>query len=225
MSQSYFGKYTGIVESNAHDAKLGWIDVIVPTIFGSEEVVTARPALPFGYLFAPDIEQKVWIEFEGGSTELPLWTGVQYLEDGVPDAYDLDPPEKRILHSPSGHVMIFNDQSGSEAIEIHDGPNGHTVVLNGDGIKVSDGANTNEVALDSNGVLVKNSSGAKIELSTSGITVDAGAGTVTIKGSMIELKGASSAGMPVLQAQLDTGIGNLGAPVPLIGPGNQTVKA
>ena len=225
MAQEYFGKYTGIVESNSHDAKLGWIDVKVPTIFGNEEVVTARPALPFGYLFAPDKEQKVWIEFEGGSTELPLWTGVQYLQDGVPDAYDLDPPEKRVLHSPSGHVMIFNDKSGSEAIEIHDGPNGHNVVLNKDGITVSDGAHGNEVVLSSSGVLMKNSSGAKIELASSGITVDAGAGNITIKGLMIELKGTSSLGMPVLQAQLDTGIGNLGAPVPLIGPGNSSVKA
>jgi hypothetical protein len=150
---------------------------------------------------------------------------VQYLQDGVPDAYDLDPPEKRVLHTPSGHMIVFNDKSGSEAIEILDGPNAHAMVLNKDGITIKDGANKNEVLLNSTGVTIKNQGGAKIELASSGITVDAGAGTVTIKGSMLELKGSASLGMPVLQAQLDTGIGNLGAPVPLIGPGNSTVKA
>ena len=94
MPGEYFGIYTGIVKDNHDGEKLGQLQVSVPTIFPPEEAVTARAALPYGGFFVPEI---------GGE-----W---------APEA-DADPPQKRVIRTPSGHVILLNDRGGEEGIEI-----------------------------------------------------------------------------------------------------------
>lgn len=240
MAGGYFGKYSGIVSDNVDPDKLGQLKVEVPAVFPDGEVVVARPALPYGVFFMPEVGVNVWVEFEGGDTGLPLWTGVQYIA-GSEWAPESDIPEKRVLRTPSGHIVLFDDKGGEEKIQITDGVNGHVITLDSKGIDVKDGKNSHEVALTSSGVKVtdganqhsvelsssgakvETAAGAKVELTAATTTVDGGSGMVQVKGSMIML--SSSAAMPVLRANIDQGIGNLGAPVPLIGPGNLTVLA
>jgi hypothetical protein len=230
----YFGKYTGLVKDNRDSDKLGKLQVSVPSIFPPEELVNARPALPYGHFFVPEVDAKVWVEFEGGDSGLPIWTGVQYVAGEWPAEADVDPPQYRVLKTAANHVVLFNDKDGEEAIEIRDGKTGHVIKLDRSGIKiddgknhhqialsaqgiaVKDGANGHEIALSSSGVKISTTAGAKIEMTPSAITIDAGAGMINL---------SSSALQPVLRANIDQGIGNLGAPVPLIGPGNLFVKA
>jgi hypothetical protein len=240
MAGGYFGKYSGIVSDNVDPAKLGQLKVEVPAVFPDGEIVVARPALPYGVFFMPEVAVNVWIEFEGGDTSLPLWTGVQYIA-GSEWAKESDIPEKRVLRTPSGHIVLFDDKSGEEKIQITDGVNGHVVTLDSKGIDVKDGKNNHELALTSSGIKVTDavnsntielsssgakvstSGGQKVELTASSTSVDGGPGMVEVKGSMIKI--SASAAAPVLRAGVDQGIGNLGAPVPLIGPGNLTVMA
>jgi hypothetical protein len=72
------------------------------------------------------------------------------------------------------------------------------------------------------GVTVEAKTGAKVALTAAGASVDAGAGIVEVKGSVIKL--STAAALPVIRVT-DQGIGNLGAPVVLAGPGNPTVLA
>jgi hypothetical protein len=151
----------------------------------------------------------------------------------------VDPPTIRAIKTPSGHVLLFDDTSGQEAIQLTDGVNGHVIKLDQSGVTVTDGVSSHElsfasggitvkegggnsVELTSSSVTVKTSSGAKVEVSSTGVSVDAGPGTVEVKGSMIKL--SSSAALPVLRVT-DQGIGNLGAPVVMTGPGNLQVLA
>lgn len=119
MPDLYFGKYTGIVTDNRDDQNLGQIKVSAPAIFPPDEHVIARPALPYGVFFVPEVGAKVWVEFEGGDTGLPLWTGVQYVAGEWAEEARLSPPQRRVIKSASGHVMIFSDKNGEERIEIH----------------------------------------------------------------------------------------------------------
>lgn len=239
MPEQYFGKYSGIVKDNGDADKLGQIKVSVPSIFPPDELMVARAALPYGFFFVPENEAKVWVEFEGGDSGLPLWTGLQYVAGEWAAEAAADPPQKRALKTAAGHLVLFDDKGGEESILIKDGVNGHTITLDQNGVDVTDGVSGNDLAftssgvalkdgggnsveITSSGVTVKTSSGAKVEVTSSGVSVDAGAGLVEVKGSAIKL--SSSAALPVLRVT-DQGIGNLGAPVVMIGPGNPLVLA
>jgi hypothetical protein len=240
VPDQYCAKYSGIVQDNSDPDNLGRIQVSVPSIFPPDEQMQARPALPFGYFFVPEVGAKVWVEFEGGDSGFPLWTGLQYVAGEWASEAAVDPPTKRAIKTPSGHVVLFDDTSGQEAIQITDGVNGHVIKLDQSGVTVTDGVSSHELGFASGGVTlkdggagnsleitsssvtVKTATGAKVELSATGVSVDAGAGMVEVKGSLIKL--SSSAALPVLRIT-DQGIGNLGAPVVMIGPGNPTVLA
>ncbi len=200
----------------------------VPALFPADELVTARPALPYGYFFVPENGAKVWVEFEGGDSGLPLWTGIQYVAGEWADEAKVNPPQKRVIKTASGHLIIFDDKDGEAGIEIKDGVNGHDITLNKDGISVKDGVNKHSIAFDSNGVTVKTQSGAKVqltssgaivdsgkptggkvELTPSGVAVEGGQGIVTVTGNLIQL---GPGAVPVIRMG-DSGIGNLGAPV------------
>jgi hypothetical protein len=232
MPGQYFGKYTGIVKDNRDNDNLGQIRVSVPAIFPAEEQIVARPALPYGFFFVPENEAKVWVEFEGGDPGLCLWTGVNYIAGEWPADARVNPPQYRAIVTAASHVLQFDDKSGEEAIHLKDGVNHHEVHLTNSGIDIKDGVNHHELRLDSGGVTVTANTGSTITLrvspggtitiDASGITVDAGSLPVTVLGLVVKL--SSSAAMPVLRLG-DSGVGNLGAPVPLIGPGNLTVLA
>ena len=236
MPDQYFGVYSGVVKDNSDPDKLGCLQVSVPSIFPEDEVMPARPALPYGVFFVPEVDALVWIMFEGGRPGLPLWIGVQNVSATAMAEADADPPEKRVIKTASGHVVLLNDVSGSEGIEIKDGVNGHAVTFDQKGVKIVDGANGHElemsssgatlkasgheVVLGSSGVTVKTQTGAKVELTTSGVTVQS-PGTVEVKGSLIKL---ADGVLPVARVG-DQGIGNLGAPVVILPPGNPKVLA
>ncbi|XXY13201.1 phage baseplate assembly protein V [Sorangium sp. So ce216] len=160
MPARYFGKYTGIVRDNRDDQLLGHLQVVVPAIFPEEEIVIARPALPYGFFFVPEKDAKVWIEFEGGDPGLPIWTGIQYVQgEWAPEA-EADPPEKRVVKTASGHLVVFNDTGGEESIEIKDGKSGHTITLDKEGIKVR--AKDKTVAIDAGSGEIKVTSASKV---------------------------------------------------------------
>ena len=240
----YFGKYSGIVKDNRDSEKLGKVKVSVPAIFPPDELMDARPALPYGWFFVPENETQVWVEFEGGDASLPLWTGVQALSGKWASEVDLDPPEKRGLKTKAGHLILFDDKSGEELIRIFEGVHSHEILLDKNGITVTDGVNSHTLKFDSSGVKISTQGGASMELTSSGVTVDAGSGSLTLKGSSItldasatvEAKGSvvnlnaslvklgSSAALPVARVT-DQGIGNLGAPVVILPPGSTQVLA
>ncbi|HJQ24881.1 MAG TPA: phage baseplate assembly protein V [Blastocatellia bacterium] len=126
MPDKYFGKYSGIVTDNLDALILGQLKVQVPAIFGPDEQVVARPALPYGVFFVPEIATKVWVEFEGGDPGLPIWTGVQSVPGEWAAEAQANPPKKRVIKTAAGHLIILDDTNGQEGIEIKS--NTHIVI-------------------------------------------------------------------------------------------------
>jgi hypothetical protein len=118
MPDKYFGKYSGIVMDNLDPEQLGRVRVSVPAIFPPDEVLWARPALPYGHFFVPEIGLKVWVEFEGGDTGLPLWTGLQYVPGEWPPEAAVSPPQRRVIKSAVGNFIILYDMGAEQGIEI-----------------------------------------------------------------------------------------------------------
>ncbi len=152
--QQYFGKYRGIVVDNKDPLKLGRIKVRVPSIL----VCTVEPTQPCdpnadvkdgdpsvsdwawpcvpcggaseqGFFFIPDVCAHVWVEFEEGNLEHPIWVGTFWANPGKKpqtpqEAQDMagtkkdSEPQRRMLKTTSGHVLEFCDIKGKESITL-----------------------------------------------------------------------------------------------------------
>ena len=88
MSQRYFGPYRGQVVDNQDPTGNMRIRVRVPGMFGENPSPWAAPCVPPGFRVIPKVGALVWIQFEQGELDRPIWIGT----DGDPGT-DLDPEE------------------------------------------------------------------------------------------------------------------------------------
>jgi uncharacterized protein involved in type VI secretion and phage assembly len=198
IERSFFGKYRGLVVDNDDPRKLGRLKVRVPSVLG-ENVVTgwAMPCVPYGgadnqgLLMVPDVGAGVWVEFEEGALEFPIWVGTFWSmpsgtselpkpngSDGAEAGEAQSPPTKKIIKTGKGHTIQLEDKDGEESILIVEGQKGHLVLLDQDGITVKDAAG-NSLVMSSSAVTLT----AKADL-----TIDASGQAVIIKGSTIDFK-------------------------------------
>ena len=90
MSQ-YFGKYRGKVANNIDPMMLGRVQVSVAAVLGDGRLSWAMPCTPYGgsgvgFFAVPPVGANVWVEFEGGDTDFPIWSGCFWaLGDLTPD--------------------------------------------------------------------------------------------------------------------------------------------
>ncbi len=174
LKSRYYGKYRGLVEDNKDPNGLGRLKVKVPGLLGTEVVTGwAVPCVPYGgssdlgFFFIPEKEAGVWVEFEGGDLEFPVWVGTYWRsEEGksqVPkpcnaegeDAGKEDTePFCKIIKTTKGHTIQLDDADGDETLTIVEGKNKHVIRLDKEGIKVSDGPNKHQVTLDKEGIKV-----------------------------------------------------------------------
>lgn len=79
MSQ-FFGKYRGRVENNIDPMQMGRVQVSVPAVLGGGRMSWAMPCAPFagpqvGLFVVPPVGANVWVEFEAGDPDYPIWSG------------------------------------------------------------------------------------------------------------------------------------------------------
>ena len=78
--QTFFGKYRGKVEVNLDPLGLGRVQVSVPDVMGDGTLGWAMPCLPgagpgVGIFAIPPVGANVWVEFERGLPDFPIWCG------------------------------------------------------------------------------------------------------------------------------------------------------
>ena len=127
-------------------------------ILESEVSGWAMPCVPYagdgiGLFLIPPVGAFVWIEFEHGDPDTPIWSGCFWAEGQTPPSPAA--PEQKVLKTEAGSLTI-NDTPGSESItietknkmkiksdmngiEIDDGQNGK-VKLTGPKVSINDGA-------------------------------------------------------------------------------------
>lgn len=220
----FYGKYRGIVVDHGDPARLGRLRVRVPSLLGPDVVTGwATPCLPFGgaadqgFLFVPDVGAGVWVEFEEGDLEFPLWVGTFWTspgadtqlprpqtDDGSATGEVQDPPTRKIIKTAKGHTVQFEDADGAECVLVREGSQGHMVRMDRDGVTLADGRGNavhltkdgskvtdvtgNSIALGDRSIRLADITGNTIRLDSSGITLDAPGNTVTISGAHIALK-------------------------------------
>lgn len=218
--QRYYGKYRGFVTDNQDPDKLGRVKVTVPSVFSGEETFWALPCSPFGGLaeqgvfMVPEVGAQVWVEFEEGNKHQPIWVGVFWQPtEAIPAEAQKSPPTTRIIKTPSGHVLQFDDESGKEKLrlahpkgaELNVDENGTVILTDAKGATLTldaqansvtlEDANGNSLVMDSSGTLVKDGNGNQITMAAGQLTVK---GTmITIEGSQVALGGAG--GEPLIK--------------------------
>ena len=197
VQQRYYGKYRGLVVDNADPEQLGRLKLQIPSVLG-EEVVTgwAMPCVPYGgdanqgFLFIPEVDAGVWVEFEEGDLEFPIWVGTFWSKPGgnseLPKPNDPDgseqgsvqnPPTLKIIKTKKGHTIQFEDADGKEMVTIVEATNGNVVTMNKDGIKIT----------DSTGSFIEMKGDSFNIFSKVPFTIDASGQPVVILGDTIDL--------------------------------------
>lgn len=71
----FYGLYSGTVTDVEGPNGVGRISVNVPSVFDEDSpyfTVWARPCLPYGHFFIPEVGDQVWIAFEHGDPSSPV---------------------------------------------------------------------------------------------------------------------------------------------------------
>ncbi len=175
MSSTFFGKYRGVVTDNKDPYFLGRVRAKVNDVLGDEESGWATPCVPFagqgmGFYAVPSVGSGVWIEFEKGDPEHPIWTGGWWgtpLAEIPSDA--LVPPYKKVIIQTEGGTSITLDdtpQAGGITLKTADG---QTFKLSGLGVQLDAG---NAVQ----GITISTALGAKVALAPEGVSIENGQG-------------------------------------------------
>ncbi len=117
----YFGKYRGRVVDNNDALNRGSLQVQVPAVLG-ETSVWALPCTPYagsqvGFFALPPVGASVWVEFEAGQPNYPIWVGC-FWQDGEIDSADAV-PDVAFLRTPGATIRI--EASGTLTIETEGG--------------------------------------------------------------------------------------------------------
>lgn len=91
----YFGKYRAKVQNVKDPENRGRIRVLCPKVLGEAVSNWCEPCVPVAYNFGgdfaiPKVGETVWVEFEAGDVNKPIYTGGWWCKDGSPDKnYDV----------------------------------------------------------------------------------------------------------------------------------------
>ena len=147
----YYGKYRGTVIENIDPEQIGRVLVLVPQVTGEKPAGWAMPCVPAagiqaGVFIVPPIGSKVWVEFEQGNPDYPIWTGGFWgsaaevpVFAAAPSAI---PPGQNILLQTTGrNMMMVSDAPPSPASGgiVLKSAGGARVVVNDSGIYISNG--------------------------------------------------------------------------------------
>jgi hypothetical protein len=192
-NQHFFGKYRGTVEAVEEGDDLGIISVKVPEVFDPDFVVErVRPCSPFagnkhGLVAVPEKGDGVWVEFEGGSLSLPIWSGFWWADGDIPDPKG---PLVRTFITTKGHKLVLNDDA-NEVQLLHAGGAELTMTDSDITLKIGDSSiklTKSDITLLAGAV----SPQPKIKIEASQIAVETStAGSVKLTSGGVDIGGGS----------------------------------
>jgi hypothetical protein len=150
-TKRYYGKYRGTVIENIDPEQIGRVLLQCPDVLGETPSSWAMPCVPAagiqgGMFIVPPIGSQVWVEFEQGNPDYPIWTGGFWgLVADVPvlaTAPPAIPPGQNILLQTTGeNMLLLSDAPPSPATGgiILKSVSGAMIVVNETGIYISNG--------------------------------------------------------------------------------------
>ena len=164
----FYGKYRGTVINNIDPLQIGRIQVQVPDVSGLLPSSWAMPCVPvagsnMGMFTVPPLGAGVWVEFERGDPDYPIWVG----------GYWGSPAETPALAKtvPVGLAGITLQTTLKNGITISDapGPSGGILIQSSLGAMIS---------VSDFGIVISNGKGAIVNMT--GPTTDLNSGALTV---------------------------------------------
>jgi uncharacterized protein involved in type VI secretion and phage assembly len=161
----YFGKYRGTVLDNIDPMQMGRLMVQVPDVSNVLPSTWALPCVPFagpqcGFYALPPIGAGVWIEFEQGDSDYPIWVGSFWGSAAeLPSLALASPPSLQniVLQTTEQNTLMISDTPG---------PTGGFL------LKTSSGA---MISINDTGITISNGQGASIVMTGPSVSINEGA--------------------------------------------------
>ena len=165
QAKQYFGKYRGFVLNNVDPLETGRLMVQVPDVSNVLPSTWATPCLPYagiqsGMYVVPEIGSTVWIEFEQGNPDYPIWVGCFWGSVADVPALALAAPPgvpQLVIQTPLQNSLLISDVPG---------PTGGIL------LKTTTGA---MISISDTGIIISNGQGATIAMTGPAVTINEGA--------------------------------------------------
>ena len=161
----YWGKYRGMVVNNVDPMQMGRLMVQVPDVTSLIPGTWAMPCVPVagiqnGMVALPMIGSGVWVEYEQGDPDFPIWVGCFWGSAAeLPALSHLTPP---VISAITFQTPLQNGLTISDL----PGPTGGIM------LKSATGAS---IIVNDTGIYIQNGKGASIVMAGPSVTVNAGA--------------------------------------------------
>ncbi len=165
MAEKYFGKYRGTVIENVDPLQIGRLMVQVPDVSNVIPSTWATPCFPFagiqnGFFVVPAVGAGVWVEFEQGNPDYPIWSGCFFGSAAEVPALALATP-------PALQAVVIQTV-GQNTLMISDAPGPTGGIL----LKTTAGA---MISISDTGIIISNGQGATIAMTGPSVMVNEGA--------------------------------------------------
>ncbi len=167
--RGFYGKYRGTVTNNVDPLQIGRIQAIVPDVGSLVPTTWAMPCVPvaginMGFFSMPMIGAGVWMEFERGDPDHPIWTGCYWgMASELPMLSHLVPPAIPgiVLQTALKNGLVISDVPG---------PTGGILIQTATGAMIS---------VSDTGIIISNGKGAIINMVGPTTDINTAALTVT----------------------------------------------
>jgi hypothetical protein len=136
----FYGKYRGKVENNLDPMMQGRIMVSVPAVTGSGTLNWAMPSVPFagsgvGFWAIPPNGANVWVEYEGGDPDYPIWSGCFW---GVGEAPATPAVPQVVVLKTQSCTLTLSDLPGIGGVTIETAA-GMKITMSAIGLEITNG--------------------------------------------------------------------------------------
>lgn len=145
--QRFYGKHRGLVVNPIDPMQIGRIQVMVPSVSNVMLSSWAMPCAPVagiqhGQFAVPPVGSNVWVEFENGDPDYPIWVGCFWgTAAEVPALARLVPPAVPgiTLQTVLQNGIVISDVPGPTGGIMLKSTTGATLIVNDTGIYIQNG--------------------------------------------------------------------------------------
>jgi hypothetical protein len=169
-NKTYYGKYRGTVLQNVDPEQRGRLQLTIPDVLGAIPSSWAEPCVPLagptgppmGVYMVPPIGTGVWVEFEHGDPDHPVWVGCRWgAQSNVPTLAKAGNPADPniIIQSLLQHSVMISDMPPTPAT----------------GGVILQSTTKAMIVVNDSGIYLDNGKGASIMLVGPNVTINKGA--------------------------------------------------